>query len=129
MRCLVSQLRTATGRPALHGSSALSRSAAAKAAAIARCRSVTHDACGATMQTAIKRAGYSGGTCLKVGENLASASPEMTPRDVLEMWLESPGHRANLLSSKFRDTGLATRTIQLPAGPLEVWVEHFGTHC
>ena len=129
MRCLVSQVRTAMGRPSLHGSSALSRSAAAKAAAIARCRSVTHHACGTTLQTSIRRSGYSGGTCFKLGENLASASPGMTPREVLRMWLDSRGHRANLLSPKFRDTGLATRTLQLPTGPLEVWVEHFAARC
>src|SRR4051794_15671279 len=119
MRCLVSQVRRTMGRPALRGSSALSRSAAAKAAAIARCRSVSHDACGTTMQVAIRRSGYVG-ACFKVGENLASAAPGMTPREVLQLWLDSPGHRANLLSTQFRDTGFATRTIQLPAGATEI---------
>jgi uncharacterized protein YkwD len=128
MRCLVSQVRTAMGRPALHGSRALSRSAAAKAAAIARCRSVAHDACGSSLRTSIRRAGYAG-TCFKLGENLASAAPGMTPRDVLDEWLASPGHRANLLSTTFRDTGLAARTVELPGGAVEVWVQHFGSHC
>jgi uncharacterized protein YkwD len=42
-----------------------------------------------------------------VGENLVWASPDLGARRALDLWLSSPGHRANLLSSRWRDIGLS----------------------
>ena len=54
----------------------------------------------------------------------------MTPRQVMKAWLASPEHRANLLSPRFRDTGVASRVMTLSdAGTVELWVQHFGTRC
>ena len=41
-----------------------------------------------------------------VGENMAYASPGMTARQAIELWLASPRHRANLLSPAWREVGL-----------------------
>ena len=42
-----------------------------------------------------------------VGENIASGSGTMaTPSAIVDAWMESPGHRANLLSPCFRDVGI-----------------------
>ena len=121
MRCLVSQARVQARRPALQSTGALKRSATAKAAAIGRCRTFSHTPCGA-------RASHSG--CYVVGENLASVPPGTTPREVLQAWLDSPAHRANLLSAQFRETGLARRTVSLPGtGRAEVWVQLFASRC
>ena len=78
---------------------------------------------------AMRRAGYARG-CYTVGENLAWVSVGMTPRQVLKTWLASAEHRANLLSSRFRDTGVASRMATLAgAGRAELWVQHFGARC
>ena len=41
-----------------------------------------------------------------VGENLVWASPGLSAREVLNLWLASPPHRATLLSPAWRDVGL-----------------------
>ena len=54
----------------------------------------------------------------------------MTPRQVVEAWLASPAHRANLLDRRFRDTGVASRVVTLgESGQAELWVQHFGDRC
>ena len=54
----------------------------------------------------------------------------MTPRAVVNAWLRSSEHRANLLDAHFRDIGVASKVVTLPdAGTVELWVQHFGTRC
>lgn len=49
----------------------------------------------------ISDAGYSWNFC---GENIAAGQP--TPEDVIDTWMGSPGHRANILSPNFCDIGV-----------------------
>ena len=42
-----------------------------------------------------------------VGENLLWASPSVGARGAVSLWMGSPGHRANLLSPKWREIGIA----------------------
>jgi uncharacterized protein YkwD len=42
-----------------------------------------------------------------VGENLLWASPDVGALRALKLWLASPPHRANLLSPRWREIGLA----------------------
>lgn len=43
-----------------------------------------------------------------VGENLAwGAGSRSTPRRIMSAWMNSPGHRANILNSRFREIGIA----------------------
>lgn len=42
-----------------------------------------------------------------VGENLLWASPSVEPSKALQMWLDSPPHRKNLLDPKWREIGLS----------------------
>jgi uncharacterized protein YkwD len=41
-----------------------------------------------------------------VGENLVWGTPEIDPHAAVQAWMESPGHRANLLSREWREIGL-----------------------
>jgi uncharacterized protein YkwD len=50
-----------------------------------------------------------------VGENLLWSSPDVAPADALRMWLGSPPHRKNLLTSRWREIGLSA--IHVTAGP------------
>ena len=48
----------------------------------------------------------------------------------MKAWLSSPEHRANLLDTSFRDTGVSSRVVTLAdAGQVELWVQHFGKKC
>lgn len=50
----------------------------------------------------IRSQGYKYGLA---AENIAAGQP--TPERAVKAWLESPGHRRNILNCKFRDTGIA----------------------
>ena len=41
-----------------------------------------------------------------VGENLLWSSPDVDAADALDMWLNSPPHRKNLLTARWREVGL-----------------------
>jgi uncharacterized protein YkwD len=127
--CLTAQARSRAHRTALRGAAALKRSAALKVDSIERCGTFSHTPCGSKMWSTMSQTGYARG-CYSVGENLAWVSVGMTPRQVVQAWLESPEHRANLLDSRFRDTGVASRVVTLAdAGQVELWVQHFGSRC
>ena len=52
----------------------------------------------------MRRAGYGPGT---VGENLAwGAGEEATPEHIVVGWMNSPGHRRNILEPRFREVGV-----------------------
>ena len=50
-----------------------------------------------------------------VGENLIWASPELTVSGAIRGWLDSPGHRDNMLSPEWREIGCAS--VHLDAAP------------
>lgn len=69
-----------------------------------------------------------------LGENIAYASaPIATAREMVKMWMGSPGHRANILRRGFREQGMAARFspgaggAYEGAGPVVVFVNQFGT--
>lgn len=58
---------------------------------------------------------------LAVGENLAGG--QLSPEEVVEAWMLSPGHRANILDEDFTEIGVAVRF----GGDYQVyWVQEFG---
>jgi uncharacterized protein YkwD len=42
-----------------------------------------------------------------VGENLLWSSPDVAPAKAMDLWMHSPEHRANILSSRWREIGVA----------------------
>ncbi|MFE9780260.1 sigma-70 family RNA polymerase sigma factor [Streptomyces sp. NPDC005775] len=54
------------------------------------------------------------------GENIARG--QQTPASVMESWMNSPGHRANILNCAFKDIGIGIHTG--PGGPW--WTQDFG---
>jgi uncharacterized protein YkwD len=63
---------------------------------------------GATFVDRIRATGYlSGAQSWSVGENIAYGSgSRSTPRSIGRAWMNSPGHRANILSESFRQIGI-----------------------
>jgi uncharacterized protein YkwD len=128
LRCLINDVRAERGLAPVRASHVLSRSARLRGNAIARCRHFSHTPCGQRFATVFQQAGYAQGR-YTVGENLAwgtgtYASPEQTVR----RWLASPGHRAVLLSPRWRELGafvFGAPNLFAP-GQNRVWVAQFG---
>jgi uncharacterized protein YkwD len=125
MRCLVAATRRGAGLPALRSNRTLARAARLKGARIQACGSFSHTPCGAPFTAAFRAAGWRRGT---MGENIAFGQAQLgTPRAILNSWMASPGHRANLLRRSFRLQGLAVRNATLPGvGAVRLWVHAFG---
>lgn len=90
---------------------------------------LSHDL-GVTLRERVGAAGY----LTAVGENLAGG--QQTLEQAIEGWLNSPGHRATLLSDKFVEFGLAVARVApgrksrygiywcfIAGGPFEAWMQ------
>ena len=87
----------------------LSTAARGHSLAMVRRHFFSHDSpSGATFVDRIRRTGYlSGAQSWSLGENIAYGSGRLsTPRAIARAWMNSPGHRANILSSSFREIGI-----------------------
>jgi len=51
-----------------------------------------------------------------VGENLLWSSPDVDPKRALELWMESPEHRANILTPRWREIGVSALHVQAAPG-------------
>jgi uncharacterized protein YkwD len=125
MRRLINGARRSAGRSALRPNRVLRRAAALKLRRIAACGQFTHTPCGAPFTATFRAAGWHGGT---MGENIAFGSSYLGgPQAIFRSWMNSPGHRANIMSRSFRYEGLAVRTVSLPGiGSVRVWAQTFG---
>ena len=108
--CLVNRERARHGEPALRWNERLVRAAQAHTESMAFGDYFEHlGPRGETPLTRMRRAGYiySARIGFEVGENIAWGSLWLgTPRAVVASWMASPGHRANILDRRYRDTGI-----------------------
>jgi uncharacterized protein YkwD len=121
MLCMVNYARTKTGARALTKNALLMDAADRKAQDMVRCNQFSHTACGLPFDQRIRDAGY---LYAAAGENIAWGSGSYgTVRQTMTNWLNSTGHRTNLLSTSFRDQGigLAKTTFQGYPGA-QIWV-------
>jgi uncharacterized protein YkwD len=75
---------------------------------------------GSTFAQRITRAHYGWHS---VGENVAAG--QRTPEDVVQDWLASPGHCANIMSDEFTEMGVAF-SVNMNARPVVYWAQEFG---
>ncbi|MGW4256016.1 CAP domain-containing protein, partial [Streptomyces californicus] len=66
----------------------------------------------------ITAAGYQWTT---YGENIAKG--QRTPAEVMQAWMDSPGHRANILNCSFKEIGMGKQE----SGDGPVWTQVFGS--
>ncbi len=112
--------RAAVGASPLAMCNALRTAAQNHSADQAAHNTMTHTGSdGSTLDTRATRAGYTGWTAL--GENVAYGYG--TVDSVMTGWMNSPGHRANLLNSGFTHVGLGQAAAS--AGAL-YWTQDFG---
>ena len=107
--CLLNAERKARGLPPLRANSRLARAAASHTNDMAANDYFAHQSRnGASFSDRIRRAGYiRPRTTFVVGENIAwGTGKRATPREIVDSWMNSPGHRANILSRNFKEIGL-----------------------
>ncbi|TWH68823.1 CAP domain-containing protein [Micromonospora olivasterospora] len=81
-------------------------------------RKMSHDGSdGSDVGDRLDRVGY---TWRAYGENVAWN--QRTPAAVMDAWMNSPGHRANLLNCSFTEIGVGVATSNGP-----YWTQDFGT--
>ena len=112
---LTNRARSQNGYAALVEDGALSEAAAVRAREIARGFSHTRPS-GASFSSALSESGVS---YLRAGENIASG--QKSASEVVNAWMNSPGHRANILNSSYSRIGSASVNID---GTL-YWVQLF----
>ena len=112
---LTNSARSQNGYAALVEDGALSEAAAVRAREIARSFSHTRPS-GASFSSALSESGVS---YLRAGESIASG--QKSAFEVVNAWMNSPGHRANILNSSYSRIGSASVNID---GTL-YWVQLF----
>lgn len=63
-----------------------------------------------------------------IGENLAAG--QRTPAEVVQGWIDSPGHRANLLNSQYTEIGIGYYLLENDTGSVNYnryWTQLFGS--
>ena len=78
---------------------------------------------GKTPANIIKAQGYE---YIVVGENLALGN-FLNDEALVQAWMDSPGHRANILNSKFVEIGVAVRKGTFEGKPVWLAVQEFGS--
>jgi uncharacterized protein YkwD len=116
--CLVNRERAAHGEGALQANTALRQSAQGHTDSMVAANYFEHDGPGGlTPLQRIRDAGYiySPRVGYAVGENIGWGSAQLgTPKAVVAAWMASPGHRANILDPRYKDTAIGVSG-QLPA--------------
>ena len=129
--CLLNAERDKQGQSPLKLNGRLGKAAQGHASDMARNDYFSHDSqTGASFVDRIKRSGYLKGTgTWTVGENIAWATGgQASPRAIVQAWMRSAGHRANILSGSFREIGIGVAP-DAPidgAGPGGTYATDFG---
>ncbi len=116
---LVNQARADAGCRALTANGTLNRVADTYAGVMADTQNLSHTGPdGSSVGDRVTRSGY---TWSSVGENIARGQADAEA--VMDVWMKSPGHRANILNCSFREMGIDVD--QGSGGPW--WTQVFAT--
>ena len=111
--CLLNERRAQAGLPALASDRQLEDAATRFSAQMVAQRFFSHvGRDGSTLGSRVRASGYlSGLSSWAIGENIAYGSGSYAnAAKIVQMWMESPGHRANILNGRFRAIGLGIVT-------------------
>ena len=107
--CLLNMERTERGLDKLHSNSRLERAAQAYSRSMVVNDFFNHvSPGGSTLVSRIKATRYlNGANGWMLGENIAwGGSTRATPRETVEAWMHSAGHKRNILTSSFDEIGI-----------------------
>ena len=128
MLCLTNFARAQSGLPPLRLNSTLSSAGQAKLAADLSCGEFSHTPCGQPFDSVFS-AYVQGATSYEIGENIAWGTGSFgTPRNTMNGWLHSDGHRENILTAAYAELGigyLAGQSFQGYSGAT-LWSQEFG---
>jgi uncharacterized protein YkwD len=102
---LTNAARAESGLPALVVSRRLARAARLHSGNMAAKGQMSHDLDGQSFSDRIQQTGY---TSRAGAENVAAS--QATPDEAIQSWLNSPGHRVNMLGSQFTQIGVGIGT-------------------
>jgi uncharacterized protein YkwD len=111
--CLHNAERVRHGLPRLSENPRLRRAAARHTLHMVEARFFDHTTpAGSTMGDRIRRSGYTSRTHgWAIGENIAWGTGRLaTAAQIHRSWMNSPGHRANILQRSFREIGIGIET-------------------
>jgi uncharacterized protein YkwD len=131
--CLINKERAAHGLASVHTNAALKKAAGAFSKQMVAQSFFGHvSPSGEDLLHRLRAAGYiKPNHGFTVGENIAAAGGSLaTPAAIVAAWMNSPQHRANILSAAFKDTGIGV-VAALPgvagSGPGATYTQDFGT--
>ncbi len=110
--------RKAAKLPAFKVSLALLTMARDHSATQARLMKMDHELEGVTFEDRLKASKY---PFRRAGENVAMGQD--TPKAVLEGWMNSPGHKANIVNEEFEEIGVA---VAIAKDGTKYWTQVFG---
>jgi uncharacterized protein YkwD len=128
--CLLNQQRTSRGLARLREQRSLTAVAGSYARLMVRRRFFDHvSPGGSTMAERIERTSYlDGRRGWSLGENLAWRSgSRATPAEIVEAWMHSAGHRANILDAGFREIGIGIALGSPSGGAGATYVNELGS--
>jgi uncharacterized protein YkwD len=133
MFCLTNYARKQKGLKPYRLNNRLKWSSKKKASDIVRCQQFSHTACGKPFEFWIKKSQYtnlsSRYSSWRAGENIAMGNSYLgTPNSMFKAWLNSPSHRAAILSKNYVDIGIGVRKASVfnKTKNMMIWVQHFG---
>ena len=116
--CLLNEQRASRGLGGLKANTKLRRAAERHSRNMTREGFFSHvSPAGSTLVQRVKAAGYlSGASSWAVGENIAWGQQHLsTPAEIVRAWMDSPGHKANILNRRFRHIGIGV-AVGAPVG-------------
>ena len=129
MRCLIDYARSQVGLRHVGTDRSLERAAGRKAGDVIRC-GLSHTACGRPADAYARKFGYMSASSWSWGENLAWGRGKLgTARNILKAWLNSPPHRATMLTGSFNDLGLGLKRGSFGGhANASIWALQLGCH-
>jgi uncharacterized protein YkwD len=109
IQCLINKNRHSHGKGSLSPDGQLSSAAQGHSDHMVGHRCFAHECPGETgMASRIRRSGYlSGAPAWAIGENIAAGERNRgSPANIVQAWMNSPPHRANILSGRFEHMGV-----------------------
>ena len=116
----LNDLRRKAGLVPLRASSSLGAAAYEQSVSMAEHGFFAHASYGGSPFWKRVAARYAGGAgSWSVGENLVYRSPQLSAQAALQLWLQSPEHRSNMLSPMWREVGLGAVHVASAPGVYE----------
>jgi len=120
---LTNSQRAKNGLPALKENARLDESARMKAEDMLKNQYFAHTSpSGVTVSDLAGEVGYE---FIAIGENLAMGNFE-NDEALVQAWMDSPGHRANILNTKYQEIGVAVSKGTFEGKTTWMAVQHFG---